>query len=146
MAATHFYDDFSHIDPRVFAIESCQATEDLFTLLGWSYKSDADQLLPTAPSFTPLGVSMDFSRAGLVVVGNTTKRVTHIQADIERLIALEVVAPSSLASLIGVSQFAESQTCGRTGSMILKELRTAARDLGPAGKARLHRALGDLGD
>ena len=63
IAATHFYDDFSQIDPKVFALESCQATEDLFSLLGWSYKDDAEQLLPAAPSFTPLGVAMDFSRS-----------------------------------------------------------------------------------
>ena len=146
IAATHFYDDFSQVDPRAFAVESCQATEDLFTLLGWSFKSDADQLLPTAPSFCPLGVTMDFSQAGFVVIGNTAKRVAHIRTEIERILALEVLAPSALASLVGVSQFAESQTCGRTGVMILKEVRTAARDLGPTGRSRLQKALGVLGD
>ena len=88
---------------------------------------------------------MDFSRPGFVSVGNTTKLVAHIQADIERLLALEVVSPSSLASLVGVSQFAEAQTFGRTRSLILKELRAAARDLSQHGRKRLHQALGVLG-
>ena len=70
---------------------------------------------------------MGFPRAGFGTVGNTTKLVAHIQADIERLISLEVVSP-------------------RTGSMILKELRTATRDLDQTGRTRLHKALGDLGD
>ena len=44
IAATHFYDDFSQIEPDCFALDSCASTEKLFQLLGWEYKADADNL------------------------------------------------------------------------------------------------------
>ena len=141
IAATHFYDDFSQIEPEAFAVESCQSTEDLFNLLGWSFKDAEDQLRPTAQTFAPLGVQMDFSRPGFVTVMNTAKRLARMQEDIAHLRSLETPQPSAFASLLGVSQFAEAQTCGRTGSLILKEVRIAARDLSMTGRKRLHSAL-----
>ena len=126
------------------ALNSCQSTERLFRLLGWEFKDAEDQLLPPAATFQPLGVFMDFACPKLLVVGNTEKRKARIRDDINDILRMAEFPQAPLQSLIGVSQFAEAQTCGRTGSLILRDVRDAARVSGPPGHPRLIRALTNL--
>ena len=144
--ATHFYDDFSQVEPEKFSLDSCAATQQLFDLLGWDYKRREDQLKPPASSFSPLGVFMDFAEPGIVAVGNTEKRRERIRDEIANLCALPSIQPAPLVSLIGVCSFAESQTCGRVGAMILKDVRVAARASGVEAAQRLKSSLRALAE
>ena len=144
--ATHFYHDFSQVDVSLFSIDSCRSTQRLFDLLGWEYKKKADQLLPPSAIFTPLGVSIDFSEAGFVTIANTEKRRQRIIEEVSRLRAMPSIPAAPIHSLVGVCTFAEAQTSGRTGAMILREVRNTARLSGADGHSKLVAALGALAE
>ena len=101
-AATQFYDDFSQVNAEPLAVNSWESTEKLFRPLGWDFKHDEGQLLPTATSFSPLVVTIDFSELGFATIGNTVKRKERIVDEIARLQSLAAIPPSSMLSLIGV--------------------------------------------
>jgi hypothetical protein len=112
VAVTHFFDDFSHIEPRRFSAANADCVEWLFDLLGWDYKKSAEDLLPPASVFAPLGVLIDLSSPGLAVVSNTPKRRAKILEEIEFLISLESVPGAAVESLLGVCQFTKPRQAG----------------------------------
>ena len=142
--ATHFFDDFSHVDAAPFSDDTCRCVERLFGLLGWSFKSGADDLKPAAACFSPLGVMIDLSSPGVAVVSNTQKRKEKIMAEADRLSRLEDVPGTDVQALVGVCQFSEAQTSGRTGSLALREVRRAAALCGTLRKENLRLAMGHL--
>ena len=70
---THFFDDFSHVEPEVFSDMNCESVEWLFNLLGWQFKDGPEDLLPPSATFSPLGVRINFSISGWVEISNTPK-------------------------------------------------------------------------
>ena len=137
---THFFDDFTHVDPRPFAKDSCAAVEALFQLLGCKYKDSLEDLKPSCSLFAPLGVEFDFSTRGAAVIANTAKRKDKILLSIQELLDAPEVLPNVTQSLIGVCVFAESQTAGRSGSLVLRNLRKASS----GSRERLNKALVEL--
>ena len=121
--ATHFFDYFSHIDARPFSRDSCDAVEALFKLLGWEFKSSPEDLKPPAAKFSPLGVEIDLSIQGAAVMGNTAKRKDKILHSIRDMRGAQEVHPRDIQSLVGVCLFADSYTAGRSGSLVLRDLR-----------------------
>ena len=79
-------------------------------------------------------------------MGNTPKRKERILSVIARLMDIASIPAAAMHSLVGVCTFAEAQTCGRTGSMISKAVRSATRLNGMSGHRRLVAALSDLSD
>ena len=124
--ATHFFDDYSHVDARPFSEDSCRCVERLMSLLGWAYKSEQDDLKPAAECFHPLGVSIDLSTPGTAIVANTEKRKAKIQEEAARICNLEEIPGPAVQSLVGVCQYSEAQTSGRTGALALRMVRRAA--------------------
>ena len=141
---THFFDDFSHIEPSAFSDSNSEMVEWLFTLLGWEYKSAPGDLLPSASCFSPLGVEIDFSHGGWAVVSNTKKRRQKILDECERLRVAELVPFADIESLLGVCQFMETQTSGRSGSLLLRLVRAAASRLKSQGLDELRKQISDL--
>ena len=123
---THFFDDFTHVDALPFSSDSCAAVEALFKLLGWEYKDTPEDLKPPSAKFSPLGVEFDLSFKGAAVIGNTAKRKEKILNTIEKMKEEADVHPRDIQSLVGVCLFAESQTAGRSGSLVLRHLRNSA--------------------
>ena len=146
MPATHFFDDYSHVDAAPFSEDSCRTVERLLTLLGWSYKSGPEDLKPAASSFSPLGVSIDLSTPGTAVVSNTPKRKDKILAEANRLGGLEEIPSPDVQSLVGVCQYSEAQTSGRTGALALRAVRRAADKGGPARNKELKDAISQLAE
>ena len=99
--------------------------EWLFNLLGWEFKVGPEDLKPLAPYFVPLGVKVDFSVAGWVEVANTAKRLDKIQEEVKRVCGMEKIPSHDVESLVGVCQFAESQTSGRSGALAFRRVRRA---------------------
>ena len=122
---THFFDDFTHIDALPFSSDSCAAVEALFKLLGWDYKDTPEDLKSPSSEFSPLGVEVDLSVKGTAVIGNTAKRKDKIIAAIEGMKEQTDPHPRDIQSLVGVCIYAESQTAGRSGSLILRQLRNS---------------------
>ena len=100
--ATHFFDDFSHVEPAAFSDSNVEDVQWLLDLIGWEYKSDPEYLLPPAARFSPLGVQIDFSHPGWDEVANTTKRKDNMLNDIEDLTALDRIPAHDVESLVGV--------------------------------------------
>ena len=99
--ATHFFDDFSHIDAKPFARDSCAAVEALFKLLGWKYKDSAEDLKPPNSTFSPLGVEFNLSIRGAAVIANTEKRTDRILQSIQEMRDEPDVHPRVIHSLVG---------------------------------------------
>ena len=146
IAATHFYDDFSHIEADPYSDCAAKSVERLLALLGWSWKSGPDDLKPPASSFAPLGVQIDLSSPGFAVVANTDKRKSRIAEEVDRLVALRLVPEADLHSLVGVCQFAEAQCCGRTGALALRAVRRAIGVTSEGATERLRAALRELSE
>ena len=144
--ATHFFDDFSHLDALPFSEDSCRCVERLLSLLGWAYKKEPEDLKPAAGSFAPLGVSIDFSTPGLAVVSNTEKRKQKIRDESERLCNLEEIPAPAVQSLVGVCQYSEAQTSGRTGALSLRAVRRAAGRSDSAKCEELRTAIAQLAE
>ena len=131
--ATHFFDDYSQVDAEPFSEDSCKCVERLLILLGWSYKKDADDLKPAAKCFSPLGVTIDLSTPGTAVIANTAERKEKILSEATRLSNLDEIPGPDVQALVGVCQYSEAQTSGRTGALALRMVRRAA-DKGGAGR------------
>ena len=58
---------------------------------------------------------------------------TYNKYQMATLRALDKIPPAAMHSLVGFCQFAEAQTSGRSGAVILKEDRNAARMTGKSG-------------
>ena len=145
IAATHFYDDFSHVEADPYSECAARSVERLLKLLGWTWKDSPDDLLAPASVFAPLGVKIDLSEPGFAVVANTDKRKQRIAEEVARLTALKSIPAAELHSLVGVCQFAEAQCCGRSGALALRAVRREIGKSNEGSAARLKTALGDLG-
>ena len=143
---SHFFDDFSQVEPRKFAEGNSAALERLMKLLGWNFKDEPEHLKEPAECFHPLGVTMDFSEAGFVIVGNTEKRLEKALKEVGRLADADTIPEGDVLSLLGVAQFMESQTQGRSGALVMKRIRAALRLRFAARKTALARAISDLGE
>ena len=143
---THFYDDFTHVDAAAFSESSCETVERLFTLLGWDFKSDPEDLKPAASIFEPLGVRVDFSSPDVAIVSNTDRRVAKIAEEISRMTSLDVVPAADVHSIVGVCHFTEAQSSGRTGALALRAVRRAVLSRAEPARKLLRVALGDLAD
>ena len=144
--ATHFFDDYSQVDAAPFSEDSCRTVERLLTLLGWSYKSGPEDLKPAAAAFSPLGVAVDLSSPGIAVVSNTPKRKAKILSEADRLCDMPEVPSPDVQSLIGVCQYSEAQTSGRTGALALRTVRRAADRSGPTRDQELKEAIRHLAE
>ena len=141
---THFFDDFSHVEPSEFSAGNCDALEWMFNLLGWSYKDGPDDLKAAAPCFAPLGVRISFEVPGWVEVANTQKRLDKIQEEVKRLVSLPRIPTHDVESIVGVCQFTEAQTSGRSGALALRQVRRALSSYDRKDVARLHASLKEL--
>ena len=139
---THFYDDFTHVDAKPLSDNSCECIEKLRKLLGWDFKSSEADLRPPSGIFSPLGVQFNLTTKGAAVISNTVKRKDKILFTIEEQLVADVVPERDVQSLVGVCLFAETQTAGRSGSLVLRNLRRAIG----ADRKTLRRALAELRD
>ena len=143
---THFFDDFSQVEPEPFSDSNCECVQWLLNLLGWQYKDGPEDLLPPSSCFTPLGVQLDFSHRGWVKVSNTAKRLAKIQSETTRLIDLPKIPHHDVESLVGVCQFAEAQTSGRSGALVLQQVRRALAGSAQSDFSELKARLSDLAE
>ena len=72
--ASHFFDDFSHVQPSAFSGTNSSVVEQALKVLGWDFGDGPDELLPARPVFSPLGVQICCREPGFAVVSNTIKR------------------------------------------------------------------------
>ena len=144
--ATHFFDDYSQIDAAPFSDDSCRAVERLLDLLGWSYKNSPEDLKPAAAAFSPLGVAVDLSTPGVAVISNTPKRKAKILTEANRLCDLVDVPSPDVQALIGVCQYSEAQTSGRTGALALRAVRRAEDKSGHSRNIELKEAIRHLAE
>ena len=145
IAVTHFFDDFTQIDSAILAAHSAASLERLMSLLGWEFKKGPKDLKPHAALFEPLGVSVDLSVTGEAVVKNTSRRTEAIEEEVARLANASSIAPPEVASLLGVCQYMEAQTAGRSGALAMRKVRRAATRRGLAGLQRLKEEIRTLG-
>jgi hypothetical protein len=146
LAVSHFFDDFTHIDPTAMSDDGCRTIERLFRLLGWSYKDAPEDLKPAASAFVALGVHIDLSREGYAVMTNTPNRIERVANEVEKLIALDEIQPSAIQSLVGVCTFMEAQSSGRTGALALRAVRRGMANGCNGSPGPLRVALRDLGE
>jgi hypothetical protein len=146
LAVSHFFDDFTHLDPSAMSANGSRTIERLFTLLGWSYKDSPEDLKEPCSSFVALGVNLDLSEFGFVTMTNTEKRITKIADDVENLITLDKISALSVQSLVGVCQFMEAQSSGRTGALALRAVRRNMQSSVVGVSCPLKLALRDLGE
>ena len=127
---THFFDDFSQVEPKATAEKSGEALLRMFTLLGWKFKEDADQLKDFAQTFAPLGVIVDLTQAanGAIVVSNTEKRKERLGNELSRIENQNLISRPEVESLTGAFQFADCQCMGRCGKPGLRMLRSLCLD------------------
>ena len=145
LAVTHFFDDFTQIDPLPLAQHSAAALRRLLSLLGWTYKTEPKDLKAPAEVFEPLGVTIDLREKGFASVANTQRRVEAILQEVSRLENATAIAPPEIAALVGVCQYMEAQTAGRSGALAMRNVRRAASARRLAGLAKLKCAIKDLG-
>jgi hypothetical protein len=134
VASSHFFDDFSQVQPAAFASSCCNSVERLFRLLGWQYKDSAEDLRPPGPVFAPLGVSMSFVEHGFAAVSNTENRRRKIMDQTQSMITAGHAEEADVISLLGVCAYAEAQTTGRSGACFLKAVRNTLKQ-GPSSAA-----------
>ena len=146
LAVTHFFDDYTQVDCVPLAGHSAASLERLLRLLGWTFKAGPEDLKRPASCFEPLGVRIDLTQAGVAIVGNTPKRAKAIAEEINRLVGAGSIAPSEIASLLGVCQYMEAQTAGRSGSLVMRNIRRAAGNRGPSGLENLKALIAALGE
>ena len=130
----------------MFILSSCEATERLFKLLGWELKDSAEDLKPPSDVFCPLGVKLDFSEVGFVTIANTDARLTKINEELVRLVSLPSCTAADIHHIVGVCQFAEAQSSGRTGASVLNSVRSAQRQSGPQKVEKLRASLVGLAE
>ena len=145
LAVSHFFDDFTQIDPLPLAENSAAALRRLLRLLGWTYKAEAKDLKAPASVFEPLGVRIDLREQGYAVIANTDRRVEAIAAEVGRMGDAVSLAQPEVAALVGVCQYMEAQTAGRSGSLALRNVRRAAGQRGANGVTLLKQAVAVLG-
>jgi hypothetical protein len=146
LAVSHFFDDFTHVDPTGLSPNSCESIERLFNLLGWSYKDSPEDLMPAANSFVALGVIIDLSESGYAIMTNTPKRIERISDEVAKLTALDTIQVPSIQSIVGVCQFMEQQSSGRTGALALRAVRRNMAGGCSGCPNLLKSALRDLGE
>ena len=145
LAVTHFFDDFTQIDPRPMAHHSAATLRRLLRLLGWTYKAEPKDLKDPAPGFEPLGVSIDLGETGFASVANTERRVEAILQEAKRLDGANSIGQPDIAAFVGVCQYMEAQTAGRSGALAMRNVRRAAAMRGQAGLEKLKQAVRILG-
>ena len=145
LAVTHFFDDFTQIDSSLLAENSAASLERLMDLLGWEFKKGPKDLKEHSSCFEPLGVSVDLSEFGTAVVKNTDRRKQAITEEITRLVSAKAIPAPEIASLLGVCQYMEAQTAGRTGALAMRLVRRASARRGPAAVAGIQKEIAKLG-
>eukprot|EP00971_Amphidinium_carterae_P222179 4409996-Amphidinium_carterae.1 len=110
-----YFDDFSCIAPEGLQQSTDEVVTTVFGLLGWELSADKE--VAFAPSFTALGVVLDFSciADGVIHIRNKESRVTELMSAIDGILASGFLAPPEAATLRGRVVFAEGQHYARLG-------------------------------
>ena len=146
LAVTHFFHDFTQVDSQPLAQHSAASLERLLELLGWTVKTDPKDLKEPAAVFEPLGVRVDLSLRGTATVANTDRRTQSILQEVQRMLEAQSIAAPEVASLVGVCQYMEAQTAGRSGSLAMRKVRRASSSRGQSALQRLKDAVSKLGE
>ena len=145
LAVTHFFDDFTQLDLCAMADKSASCLLRLMCLMGWQFKDSPEFLKPMDTVFSPLGVVVDLSIEDHLLVGNTVKRVDKLESELSRLGKLDCLPHADLLSILGVTQYMEAQTSGRSGALVMRKIRAAMRAAPALKAAALPGLLCELG-
>ena len=132
--ATHFFDDFPHIEAARSAASGRAAMEALLRLLGWSFKVEGSKAAPFASDMTTLGCVLKLADAthGRVQVANKPERAEKVERQFGQVEKEGILRPAHAASLAGMLQFADAQVFGKAGAVGLRLMRELARGATPA--------------
>ena len=126
---THFYDDFTLLEPSGASASSKNAFGRLLKILGWAYKEGGDKDKPYATKFTCLGLQLDLAdleRQGAATVTHNPGRLEKVEQAFREVEREGGLRGKAAASLAGQLQFLDSNAYGRLGAPGLKCLRLCA--------------------
>ena len=126
---THFYDDFTLLEPSGASASSKNAFSRLLKLLGWAFKEGGDKDKPYAAKFDCLGLQLDLAdpkREGATTVTHNPDRLEKIEQTFHEVEKEGSLRGKAAATLAGKLQFLDSNAYGRLGAPGLKCLRACA--------------------
>ena len=91
-------------------------------------------------------MEIDLRERGVAIVANTPRRVEAILGEVSRMKAAPAIASPEVVALVGVCQYMEAQTAGRSGALAMRNVRRAAATRGQAGLVKLKTAVAELGE
>ena len=121
LAVNPYFDDYTKIEPKASAPGSTEAITAAFDLLGWHSEVKAMD----KPNFQSLGVVQDVSRVmscGRMIVSNSDSWVAECDSLVLSAWLRKWLPPALAGTLRGKLGFANSNTFGACGKVVLKAL------------------------
>ncbi|CAE7559207.1 unnamed protein product [Symbiodinium natans] len=123
----NFFDDFPAMSPSAISDNTMSTMTALCSLLGFAFADD--KLSPFQPAATMLGVEVDCSRCdeGLVLVRNKPGRAEELVVSLEEFLREGVISRKRYLSLMGRLHYTDSYILGKSGRLIMADIRSWAR-------------------
>ena len=118
---SNYFDDFPCISHCCQLASTKSSVECLFKLLGFRFAHD--KLAPFAERSEMLGVILDTSKQGCIVIDNKDTRKAELAAEITKILESGSMDVDTLPSVLGRVQFAEMRISGRQGKLALADIR-----------------------
>ena len=118
---SNYFDDFPCIAHSCQLASTKSSVECLFNLLGFRFAHD--KLAPFAERSEMLGIILDTSKKGYVVIDNKETRKAELAEEIKKILENGSVDVDVVPSVLGRVQFAEMRISGRQGKLALADIR-----------------------
>ena len=118
-----YFDDFPLICPSNMEASTLSAARAMLQLLGFEFAED--KLEDPATVAGMLGVELDLEEChkGIIKVRNKQNRVEELKTAFSEICREGVFVPAQLPPLLGRMQFADLQIAGRSGKLVMADLR-----------------------
>ena len=118
-----YFDDFPMLSHSLHVGSTLACAKGLMSLFGFVYSEE--KLQPFECSAEILGVVFDLSRSGegRVSISNKPSRVDALNEALVKIMEEKFVIPTSMPSVLGKLQYADSHVWGRAGRLALADLR-----------------------
>eukprot|EP00435_Cladocopium_sp_Y103_P066897 s26_g29.t1 len=120
---TSYFDDFPMLSHVCHTTSTLACAKGLMSLLGFVYSEE--KLDPFGDTAEILGVLVDLTHSAdsKLTISNKPSRVSELRDALDSIISAGEVVPTSMPSILGKLQYADSHVWGRAGKLAMADLR-----------------------
>lgn len=126
---SNYFDDYPCLSHRSQVASTKSCVEGLFQLLGFRFARE--KLAPFSSATEMLGVVVDTSEVGTVLVVDKESRRQDLTGELQKILQDGYLETDNLPSILGRVQYAELRIAGRNGKLALADIRDWERHGAP---------------